>query len=146
MASRSQLRPQVEGDEDVSDYIEAESSPSYEHAVTLRRPEKPDAVRAEVVPGRMGADMPDTLERATWILRGEVDRMLEQQQRGAVDPKALQIVVDSLTKVDRSVRQWRRIQAEEVAAIEGDALEDDVLEIMKKLGRIPADDEEADDA
>lgn len=100
--------------------------PDYGHRLELRRRE-PEQV-AQVVHARSGADMPETLELATWLHRAALLRLQENldDQGGQLSDeqvRRLDKLTEGLTKLDRSVRQWRRLQAEELGAMEDRELE-----------------------
>lgn len=75
----------------------------------------------QILAQRHGADMPETLETATYILREQIrtysDKAIAGMRLDPQEVRALNQLIDSLTKVDRSVRQWRQIQAEEMGQL-----------------------------
>lgn len=95
--------------------------PTYRHAVSLERP-APAAARAEMLPARTGADMPETLEAATWLMRERVAELWRRYQaEGELNPKQwgeVRAMMDPLSKLGREVRAWRKLQAEEVGAFD----------------------------
>ena len=136
-APRSSSTPQVDSDEDVADYIDAESKPDYSSShVALQR--EPRQTEVELV-RRTGADMPETLEVATWLVRGQLARLWDESSHGQKPLNLKQAIrleraIDGVTKLDRSVRQWRKLEAEELGALREEELDAVIPLALEALG------------
>ena len=112
---------------DYEDYLSAtEAENPGEHSIPAEIIRgNPDRSRTpapiQILAQRHGADMPETLETATYILREQIksysDKAIAGMRLDPAEVRQLNQLIDSLTKVDRSVRQWRQIQAEELGSL-----------------------------